>query len=75
MSDHAPTAIDFNALTWFKSSASGENGACVEVARTHGGWVALRDSKDPTGPKHLFTNTAWAAFIRAIRDGEFNTSQ
>jgi hypothetical protein len=35
-------------MTWRKSSYSTQNGACVEV---HGDLSALRDSKNPDGPK------------------------
>ncbi|WBB81984.1 DUF397 domain-containing protein [Micromonospora sp. WMMD882] len=49
---------------WRKSSHSGDEGACVEMAaipRT----VAVRDSKDPDGPALLFSRAAWAAFTVA----------
>jgi len=47
------TPIDNNALTWRKSSHSGANGACVEVAEPGGAVIAVRDSKDPQGPADL----------------------
>jgi hypothetical protein len=31
--------------------------------------VAVRDSKDPGGPKLIFTPAAWSAFTAAIRSG------
>jgi hypothetical protein len=71
MSDHAPPTVDLCALQWFKSSASGENGACVEVARISDDWVALRDSKDPAGPKYIFSGAEWGAFICAVKAGAF----
>lgn len=49
---------------WRKSSHSGDEGACVEMAvipRT----VAIRDSKDPDGPVLLFSRAAWGAFADA----------
>jgi uncharacterized protein DUF397 len=53
-----------------KSSYSGTNGGnCVEVARTPPAAVAVRDSKDPDGPKLIFTVADWTAFTAAIRTG------
>lgn len=53
---------------WRKSSYSGDNGSCVEVAAA-GGIVAVRDSKDPDGPALAFTPASFAAFVTAIRNG------
>jgi len=62
--------VDLATATWRKSSHSGSNG-CVEVA--HGGdQVAVRDSKDPSGPMLLFTRLEWRAFLAGVRDGEFD---
>jgi hypothetical protein len=56
------------AEVWRKSSYSGGNGGnCVEVARALPAAVAVRDSKDPDGPKLIFTPADWAAFTTAIR--------
>lgn len=49
---------------WRKSSHSGDEGACVEVAVIPG-TVAVRDSKDPAGPALLLPPAAWAAFATA----------
>jgi Domain of unknown function (DUF397) len=58
------------AEVWRKSSYSGSNGGdCVEVARALPAAVAVRDSKDPGGPKLIFTPQDWAAFTQAIRAG------
>ncbi|WP_427921141.1 DUF397 domain-containing protein [Streptomyces sp. cg40] len=58
-------------LEWVKSSYSGNNGNCIEVAVLPGGGRALRDSKDPSGPVLTFTNAEFTAFIDGARDGEF----
>jgi len=58
---------------WRKSSYSGANGACVEVAHLPEA-VAVRDSKDPTGPKLIFTPQAWAAFVDRTKSGQLSTN-
>ena len=50
---------------WRKSSYSGGSGACVEVAPTPPG-VAVRDSKQPTGPTLTFDHSPWRTFLTAI---------
>jgi hypothetical protein len=54
--------------SWFKSSRSAANGNCVEVAFVSGN-VAVRDSKDPTGPVLRFTATGWRDFLGSVRSG------
>jgi hypothetical protein len=57
-------------MTWRKSTYSGSNGGgCIEVARTPDAGVAVRDSKDPDGPRLAFTAAGWRAFIGLIKDG------
>jgi hypothetical protein len=45
----------------------------VEVARLRDG-VAVRDSKDPQGPRLMFTPGEWEAFIDGVKGGEFDLS-
>ncbi|MGC4805303.1 DUF397 domain-containing protein [Micromonospora sp. DT233] len=52
------------AARWRKSSRSGDEGACVEVAVVPDA-IAVRDSKDPAGPALIFPPTAWATFAAA----------
>jgi Domain of unknown function (DUF397) len=60
------------AAGWQKSShSSGNGGACVEVARDLPGAVAVRDSKDPEGPKLAFTPAEWRTFTGSLKDGRF----
>ncbi|WP_042396260.1 DUF397 domain-containing protein [Streptacidiphilus carbonis] len=58
-----------NGLNWKKSTYSG-NGNCVEVAKPPAA-VAVRDSKDPSGPALSFTPDAWTAFIAGVNAGAF----
>lgn len=57
------------AVNWFKSSHSGGQTECVEVAWLPSGCVGVRDSKNPTGPALAFTSTEWDAFTAALTDG------
>ncbi|MFD8272948.1 DUF397 domain-containing protein [Streptomyces flaveolus] len=50
-------------IQWRKSSYSGDQGGeCVEVAELPAA-VAVRDSKDPTGPVLALAPTAYATFL------------
>ena len=65
--------MDLSRAEWRKSSWSGGNGGdCVEVARNLPGAVAVRDSKDPGGPKLVFTPDEWRAFTAGVTAGEFD---
>jgi hypothetical protein len=59
---------DLSRAQWRKSSYSGNTGNCVEIADL-GSAVAVRDSKDPDGPKLIFSHEEWAAFVRGMRGG------
>jgi Domain of unknown function (DUF397) len=62
--------VDLSTASWRKSSHSGNNG-CVEVAFVQER-VAVRDSKDRTGPVLVFDRHEWDAFLRGVRAGEFD---
>ena len=63
--------MDVTCAEWRKSSySSGNGGQCVEVAQNLPGAVAVRDSKNPDGPKLVFTPDEWRAFTAEIRDAE-----
>ncbi|WFE34942.1 DUF397 domain-containing protein [Micromonospora sp. WMMD975] len=55
--------IDLTGATWRKSTRSGAQGNCVEIADNLPGVVAVRDSKDQQGPALTFTPEAWSAFL------------
>jgi hypothetical protein len=55
-----------------KSTYTGAQGNCVEVAPLFDGGRAVRDSKDQSGPVLYFPRTAWAAFVSDVRGGTFD---
>lgn len=57
-----------------KSSFSHIDG-CVEVGLLADGQVAVRDTKDRTGPALVFTPAEWTAFVKGVRAGEFDLSR
>jgi len=60
------------AAAWRKSSHSmGNGGQCVEVAGNIPNVVAVRDSKDPAGPRLTFSRADWGAFTDGVKNGEF----
>ena len=64
---------DLSRASWFKSSFSnGQGGNCVEHAKLPDGSRAVRHSRDPEGPALVFTPGEWEAFIRGVRNGEFD---
>lgn len=63
---------DLSSASWFKSSYSQAGGDCVETAFLDDGAVAVRDSKNPTGPALIFTPSEWDAFLAGARGGEFD---
>jgi hypothetical protein len=54
-----------------KSSYSGQNGDCVEVAPTQDG-RAVRDSKDLGVGVTFFGDAIWGTFMEAVKTGQFN---
>lgn len=57
---------------WQKSSYSGDTANCVEQGDCRCDGVPIRDSKDPSGPVLVFTETAWSEFLTAIKQGQFD---
>ncbi|MFF5249107.1 DUF397 domain-containing protein [Streptosporangium sp. NPDC000095] len=60
---------DLSGAEFRTSTLSGPNNDCVEVATNLPGLVAIRDSKDPSGPALTFSTTTWDDFLTGIRTG------
>ncbi len=56
---------------WRKSTFCSDN-SCVEVA-FDGGYVVMRDGKNPAGRHLTFTLAEWDAFVRGVKENEFRT--
>ncbi|MFJ9697944.1 DUF397 domain-containing protein [Kitasatospora sp. NPDC101183] len=57
---------------WFKSSYSSEQGGnCVEALHVPSG-IAIRDSKDKSGPSLRFSAEAWQSLVAGIKAGELS---
>ena len=64
---------DLSRAVWYKSAFSnGSGGDCVEVARNLPGIVAVRDSKNPDGPRLTVTASTWSAFVAGIKRRELD---
>jgi hypothetical protein len=59
--------MDQLSTEWRKSTYSGGNGGnCVEVARSLPRAIAIRDSKDPDGPKLVVSAAEWQNFTAGL---------
>jgi hypothetical protein len=63
--------VDLTRAAWHKSSRSSGNGNCVEVAVVDE-VVAVRDTKDRSGPMLVFAAAEWQAFVAGAKAGEFD---
>jgi hypothetical protein len=70
------SAHHLNGAVWRKASRSNGSGGsnCVEVAFLDQG-VAVRDSKNRSGPALMFTSAEWSAFVGSTKDGEFDIAE
>lgn len=65
------TAFDPAAARWRKSSRSGGQSNCVEIAPV-AATVAVRDSKHRSGPVLAVAESSWRAFLTDLRSGHYD---
>jgi hypothetical protein len=58
--------MDLSRAVWRKSSYSGTQSNCVEVAEFDH-LVAVRDSKNPAGAALTFSPAAWTSFVTTLK--------
>ncbi|MER8105227.1 DUF397 domain-containing protein [Kitasatospora sp. NPDC059811] len=68
------TKPKISARGWYKSSYSAQANECVEAGNVVAGGMAVRDSKDPSGPALVFPADAWSAFLTGVKAGDFPTA-
>lgn len=59
-------------VKWIRSSYSGSQGECVEMATLPDGSRAVRHSRRPQAEVIIYTAAEWRAFLAGAKDGEFD---
>ncbi|HEX6445997.1 MAG TPA: DUF397 domain-containing protein [Streptosporangiales bacterium] len=62
--------IDVDAVAWQRS---GDGGDPVEIAFV-GEWVLMRAGDRPAGQVLVFDHAEWDAFVRGVKDHEFDAA-
>ena len=66
------SATLLRGVVWRKSHHSNPEGNCVELARLPDGSIAVRNSRHPAGPALVYTGAEMSAFVRGVKDGDFD---
>ncbi len=71
--DNGVPADHLTMARWRKSRASNPSGSCVEITELPGGKVAIRNSRDKSGPALVYPRAELAAFLLGAKNGEFDS--
>jgi hypothetical protein len=63
--------LPIDPSSWRKSNNSLESN-CVEVGTAADGTRGVRDSEDRDGAQLRFTAGQWTAFVKGVKDGQFD---
>jgi hypothetical protein len=63
---------DLVAAKWQKATLSDSGNGCVEMAKLADGRIALRNSREPNEPAHVFTRWEIECLLDGARQGEFD---
>ncbi len=66
------TVSVFGVARWRKSSFSGYEGNCVEVAPLNADAIAVRNSNHPDAGTVVFTRAEMGAWIKGVKADEFD---
>lgn len=66
--DLSPSARD--SLVW-RVALDCDAGSCIRVA-PHEGMIVIGDTKNPDGPVLSYSHYEWLAFVKGIRQGDFD---
>lgn len=69
-SPQRPTPTELVTAPYRKSTFSGANNECVEIAEL-GPWIGVRDSKNPAQPALCFAADDFATFLAEVKAGRF----
>lgn len=64
--------IQSQVTSSFRTSSFSNSGNCVAVARLTDGAVKVRDTKDISQSALTFTRDEWVAFVKGVRNNEFD---
>jgi hypothetical protein len=70
--DNGMPADRLTMAHWRKSRVSNPSGSCVEIAELPAELVAVRNSRDKSGPALIYPRAELAAFLRGAKNGEFD---
>ncbi|MCX4816942.1 MULTISPECIES: DUF397 domain-containing protein [unclassified Streptomyces] len=70
--ENGMSATLLSGAQWRKSHHSNPEGNCVELAALSDGHVAVRNSRHPEGPALVYTSAEISAFVRGVKDGDFD---